>query len=74
MSGTSRPLRLPVTERGRRLLRHCVRLAGGWLFPDGNSAADYDWDEAADRAERDNADYERWLAEREGARGADSDD
>ena len=61
-------LTLPRTQRGKVLLLLCVRLSRGWDFPDGSNAADTDWDQAAIDADRDNAAYDRWLAERgEGA-------
>lgn len=52
-------LRLPVTEKGRRLLGLCVRLAQGWAFPDGTNAADRDWDVAAIEAEEEIEEMER---------------
>ena len=44
-------LKLPRTAKGRAHLRQCVRLAGGWDFPDSTNAADFDWDTAAIEAE-----------------------
>ena len=43
---TARVLRLPQTPEARKFLALCVRLAGGWEFPDGSNAADFDWDRA----------------------------
>ena len=60
----SNVLTLPRTQRGKALLRLCVRLCRGWDLHDGSNAADTDWDQAAIDAERDNAAYDRWLAER----------
>ena len=57
---TARVLRLPITKAGREHLRDCVRLAGGWRFPDGSNAADYDWDQAVIEAANDIQAYEQW--------------
>ena len=56
-------LKLPQTEAGKALLRLCVKVSRGWDFPDDTNAADFDWDDAAVEAERDNEAYEQWLAE-----------
>jgi hypothetical protein len=62
MTGASYPqvLRLPRTVAGCEHLRECVRLAGGWSFPDGSNAADYDWDQAVIEADKDIEAYEQW--------------
>ncbi len=52
---------LPRTKKGKESLVECVRLAGGWDFPDGSNAADYDWDKAAVQVERDAEEYLRWC-------------
>ena len=61
-------MKLPRTPAGREHLRNCVRDAGGWAFPDGSNAADFDWDEAIIEAERDYEAYERWCDEQRGDR------
>lgn len=52
---------LPRTEKGKENLVQCVRDAGGWDFPDGSNAADYDWDKAVAKAERDAEECLRWC-------------
>ena len=56
-------LKLPQTPAGKTHLRLCVKMAGGWKFPDGTNAADFDWDAAAVEVERDTAAYDCWLAD-----------
>ena len=62
----SNVLKLPRTAKGRAHLRQCVRLAGGWDFPDSTNAADLDWDTGAIEAERQNEEYTRWCKANKG--------
>lgn len=40
-------LKLPATTAGQKLAVELIRLAGGWDFPDGTNASDYDFDRLA---------------------------
>ncbi len=60
---SARVLKLPRTAKGRAFLRDCVRSAGGWDFPDGSNAADFDWDIGIIEADRMYEEYEQWCKE-----------
>ena len=60
---------LPRTERGRSLLKSCIRGVGWELF-DGLKADDVDWDEEIQEADRIVEEFERQEAELD-ALGAD---
>ena len=63
---TAHILKLPRTKDGRDFLRYCIHVAGGWDFPDGSSAADFDWDAAIIEAEIEAEKYERWCIANDG--------
>ena len=48
MTTPANVLTLPRTTLGRRLLRECVREAGGWDLLCGLNAAEVNWDDFAD--------------------------
>jgi hypothetical protein len=68
-------LKLPRTQAGRDDLIGCIKCIGGWIFPDGESVADIDWDEEAAKmaviyakVDAENARIDEWLRGQEGGK------